>query len=88
MTLEQLKEYGIYVGIIMLGLLGIFFTQGRPFGEYISLFMFKPGVKLIMLMAVAQFSFRKIDFMSEVKRGNIAAAIVFFAIAFVVAESI
>jgi hypothetical protein len=86
--LEQIKEYGIYLVIITLGIMGIFFAQGRPFAEYLSLFVFKPGVKLMILMAVAQFSFRDIDFMQEIKKANVAAAITFFAIAYVVAEAI
>jgi len=82
------KEYGIYVILIALGILGLIVSSGWAFGEYLALYIFKPALKMLVVWLVVEFSFRKIEFQNEVLKGNIAAAIVFFGICLVVAEAI
>jgi uncharacterized membrane protein YjfL (UPF0719 family) len=85
--MKQLREYGIYIIFIVLGIAGVVLSEGRVFGEYLSLFVFKPGVKMLMVFLVAQYSFSKISFQDEIKNRNTAAGLVFLGICLVIAEA-
>jgi len=86
--MSYFKEYGIYLILIALGVFGLVASGGWTFGEYLSLYIFKPALKMTMVFLIIEFSFRKIEFQNEVLKGNIAAAIIFLGICLVVAEAI
>jgi len=84
---KRLAEYGIYLIFIVAGIIGVVLSEGNVFGEYISLFILKPGIKLVMVFLVIEYSFSKLSFQDEIKNRNTAAGLVFLGICLVIAES-
>ena len=85
---NQFMEYGIFAILIAAGIFGLIISNGHPFGEYAALYIIKPALKMMMVMLIAQFSFRKVDFQVELLKGNIAVAICFAGICLVIVEAL
>ena len=82
---DQIRENGINLILIVVGILGIVLSSGHPFGEYVSLFVAKPAIKVLVVGLIAEFGFRKVDFQGEIVKGNLAVAVMFFGLCFIVA---
>jgi len=65
---------------MLLGVGGIILAGENTFGQYLSLFVFKPAIKLLMAFQVMELSFRKINFQHEIKERNMAAGLVFVGV--------
>lgn len=90
MRLSALK---LYIILFLVGY-GIFFAaqindESAPASliGLLSMFVFKPFLKLLILYTVAKIDFVSVDFEQEVKNNNIAAALTYLAIAIVIATA-
>lgn len=90
----KVKAIWLYVALFVIGYIIFALTQVKSdevspanLIGLLSMFIFKPGMKLLLLYAVAKIDFVTVDFEKEISKNNIAAAITYLAIALVIATA-
>ena len=83
---DQILENGINFVLIAAGIVGIVVSSGHPFGEYVSLFVARPAIRVLVLGLITEFWFRRVDFQGEIVKGNIAVSVAFFGLCVVVSS--
>jgi hypothetical protein len=79
-----LKDVLVYVVLIILAVVALNVSANSTSGEYLSVLVLRPAIRLLMLGLVLEFTFKRTDFQDEILKGNVAAAVVLAAMAYVV----